>query len=584
MIENRLISSDTGVKRSSLNPNNHQVSDPLQFPLAQAIHEADGIYYDGDIENFKWQMRILPGCDGYYEKGFALYSLGGRNFSSFSKSFFQSLNVGDVLYSIFTLTSYAESAKKIRYSHQGAIVNLAGSLVAVLQDRLLIITKSKKIKKVEIPYSDIKTIDDGRETLIGGFTYQFLNIKLADGSKNKYYLSRIIEYGPHLRKRVVSWIRKKMGTSASSSTDEPKLEYQWIEGGTGVGNDEEPSYDNLSIKDLKGILRKRGLSVGGKSDNEEEYKLELIARLKGQGYNFSLELWTSTDKTFYDLKPIDEKDIPEIINLQNKYESKHTSEFFKSQKPESPAYPTNLSILLVVLFFMFLSVMYELFESGIYDDDDLVVYSDNQVLLNRLFILSCIFIMVFIKWKTETLQLNVRPDSITNIDNVSTLVVGFSILIWIFAWGVDSVLFQTLSSVSCCSSMLVLISIGVVFSSVKPRSEVFEDEKERFYVESPERRLQFDAIKCENHGYLDLAKKKWLEFENDDYESPYGKEVDRLERFEVEIEYVRVKRRILDLKDKGIICEKLENNILQSSGFKNFGFGASSDIMNEYSE
>jgi len=104
---------------------------------------------------------------------------------------------------------------------------------------------------------------------------------------------------------------------------------------------------------------------------------------------------------------------------------------------------------------------------------------------------------------------------------------------------------------------------------------------ERFYVESPERRLQFDAIKCENHGYLVLAKKKWLEFENDDYESPYSKEVDRLERFEVEIEYVRFKRRILDLKDKGIICEKLENNILQSSRFKNFGFTTSSDIMNE---
>ena len=74
---------DTIINRSSLT----DVAIGSQDPMLQTIHEADGIYYDGDIENFKWQMRILPGCDGYYEKGFALYSLGGRNFSSFSKSF-----------------------------------------------------------------------------------------------------------------------------------------------------------------------------------------------------------------------------------------------------------------------------------------------------------------------------------------------------------------------------------------------------------------------------------------------------------------------------------------------------------------
>ena len=580
-MDNRLY-SDTRTSTDPsirLNPANHRVSDLQEDSVRQAIHEADGIYYDGDIENFKWQMRILPGCDDYYETGFHVWS-SGKLSSSFSKRFFQSLNVGDVLYSISTIAPYNETLKKIKYSYQGTITQLNSSLVAVLQDRLLIITKNKKIKKIEVPYSDIKTIDDGRERLTGGFNFEFINIGLVDGSKIKYYLSRsgTQTYGTHLRTRAAAWIRKKMGTGAHSSTNEPKLEYQWSVGRS--SSDEESSYDNLSIKDLKGILRKRGLSVGGKSDNEEEYKLELIARLKGQGYDFSLELWTSNDKTFYDLKPIDEKDIPEIINLQNKYKSKHTSEYFKSQKPKSPAYPTSLSILLVVLFLMFLSVMYDLWGSGIYDDN-VVVYSDNQVWFNRLFILSAIFIMLFIKWKTETLQLNVRPDFISNIIDVSSLVILFSILIWFFAWSGGSVLFQILSSIGCCSSILIAISISIAFHSVKSRSEIFEDEKERFYVESPERRLQFDAIKCETHGYLDLAKKKWLEFENDDYESPYSKEVDRLERFEVEIEYVRFKRRILDLKDKGIICEKLENNILQSSRFKNFGFTTSSDIMNE---
>tara|TARA_B100000959_G_scaffold61167_1_gene64280 strand:+ start:561 stop:2306 length:1746 start_codon:yes stop_codon:yes gene_type:complete len=569
---------------SYFNPGNHQVSDSLGIDETRAIHEADGIYYDGDIDNFKWQMRILPGCEVLsLNAGLGGFSLGGRSFSSFSKQFFQSLNVSDIIYSISTIASYTESSKKLRYSYQGAVISLAGSLVAVLQDRLLIITDGKKIKKIEIPYSDIKTIDEGIVTLAGSFKFEFINIKLADGNKIKCYLTRagMVEHGTHLRKRVASWIRKKMGTVASSSIDEPKLEYQWSVGRN--SSDEESSYDNLSIKDLKGILRKRGLSVGGKSDNEEEYKLELIARLKGQGYDFSLEPWTSTDKTFYDLKPIDEKDIPEIINLQNKYKSKHPSDFFSSQKPESPAYPMILSILLVVLFFMFLSSMYDIWRSGIYDDN-IVIYSDNQVWFNRLFIFSGIFIMVFLKWKTETLQLNVRPDFTTIISDVSALVVAFSVIIWFVGWMAEEVAFQALSSVSCCSSLLILISIPIIFSSVKSRSEIFADEKERFYVESPSRRIRFDAIKCENHGYLDLAKKKWLEFENDDYESPYAEEVDRLERFEVEIEYVRVKRRILGLKDKGIICEKLENNILQSSRFKNFGFAESSDTMNEDSE
>ena len=210
-----------------------------------------------------------------------------------------------------------------------------------------------------------------------------------------------------------------------------------------------------------------------------------------------------------------------------------------------------------------------------------MVYSDNQVWLNRLFILSVIFIIVYIKWKTETLQLNVMPDFISNSSDMFTLVIAFSVLVWIVAWAGDSVLLQILSSVSCFSSILVLISIGFAFSSVQTRSEILSDERLRFHVESPVRRIQFDAVECENQGYLDLAKKKWLEFENPHLESSYGKEVDRLEKFEVEIEYVRFKRRILDLKDKGIICEKLENNILQSPQFKNFGFAVSSDIMNE---
>ena len=135
---------------SYFNPGNHQVSDSLGIDETRAIHEADGIYYDGDIDNFKWQMRILPGCEVLsLNPGLGGFYLGGRSFSSFSKQFFQSLNVSDIIYSISTIASYTESSKKLRYSYQGAVISLAGSLVAVLQDRLLIITDGKKIKKIE---------------------------------------------------------------------------------------------------------------------------------------------------------------------------------------------------------------------------------------------------------------------------------------------------------------------------------------------------------------------------------------------------------------------------------------------------
>ena len=567
--------------KSSLDPQNHKTA-YLAFPEDDKIkvHEADGICYDGDIENFKWQIRILPDCSQYSEinKSFLINIVSGTSVNEI-EPFIQSLNIGDILYAIVTMASYNETAKSIRYSNQGTITNLEGSLVAALQDRLLIIPKRKQ-NKVEIPYSEIKKIDQRSEVVAGGFRFNHITIELFDGNKINFHLSKAVSSSLHFLKRherLVSWIRKNIGYSAASSADEPKLEYQWMAGT--AGNEEEARYENLSIKDLKGILRKRGLPVRGKSSNVEEYKLELIARLKGKEESFSLEPWETGDRTFYDSKPIDEKDVPEIVNLQSKYKSKHTSGYFKSSKPQSSVYPLYLYLSLFLLFFMIFSVVYEIFESGIYDDKE-KSYSENQVLVNRLFILTFVGLFVAVKWKTDDLQLNVRPYHTVVLTNVFTIIIVVSILVWFVALLDDPVynthsFFQILSSVGCCGSTIFLISIAAIFSSVPTQNNILVAEQERFIFESKSRRILFDTIKCENHGYLDRAKKLWMSAYFD--EDKYPEEVERLEKFEVEIEYVRVKRRISNLKEKGVNCEKLENKLFQESLLKSFGIVESSD-------
>ena len=254
---------DKEVNRSTINPKNHQTVEAPSEADKIKIHEADGISYDGDIENFKWQIRILPGCSQYSN------TIWGNNRDEI-EPFIQSLNIGDILYAIVTMASHKETAKSIRYSHQGAITNLEESLVAALQDRLLIIPKRKQ-NTVEIPYSEIKKIHQSSETVAGGFHFNRITIKFFDGNTIKFHLSKVVSSNLHFLKRderFVYWIRKNIGRSAASSADEPKLEYQWMSE-TIPSSEEESRYENLSIKDLKGILRKRGLSVGGNLSNEE---------------------------------------------------------------------------------------------------------------------------------------------------------------------------------------------------------------------------------------------------------------------------------------------------------------------------
>jgi hypothetical protein len=558
-------------------------TDPIT-DLLESIHEADGIYYDGNIENFNWEMSILPGCASFSDSV-------GLNAAELP-SFFELLNVGDILYRLYSVASYSDTLEVMKFTYKGNW-RLYGSLIAVLQDRLLIVTKGHsdqiitgdqiithdriinksdydnptnfmldKGNSLEIPYSEIKKVEGGRRNTALGIRsqinkfHEFIEIELLDGTIIKSYPEQRFT----VQRDIVNWITKKKGSIPyAEEVDKPKLEYQWLS--SPLGTTEDPSYDNLSVKDLKGILRKRGLSVGGgyaSSDgstylDEAEYKLKLIARLKGEDYDFSLEPWKSSDRTFHEQKPIDEKDIPEVTNLQNKYKSKNNAEYFKSQKPEVPDYPTSMSILFVVLFCMFLFATYSFFANGVYDDN--VV---NQPWLLPLYILS-FMVIFFTKWKTETLQLNVRPN-VTNVaDQIFLVVTILSILFWTFGTYWSDIILQILSSVTCSTSVIMLMVIAFVFSSVKTIGDIRFDEKLRFVEEAQTRRVHFDAIKCENNGYFDRAKKIWMRAGL--FETP--NEIKRIEKLEIEIEYVRVKRSILELKEKGINCEKLEKRVNQ---------------------
>jgi len=475
----------------------------------------DGIKYHGDVKQMEERLPSLPGCDRFH-----------RGWLGVAKKeilpFIEALNPGDTVFCLFN-TQFFASFGDIQDDKKYKNVLLSRALVGGLQDRILIVTQHGK-SIFQIPYADVDKVKQSNQIAKDGE----INIIEKNGTKANFFLDTISTDTELLGSRFCSWVNKNIQNSEDGKGKSDKeITYD-----TGI------NYFNLSVKDLKEILRKRGLPVGGESNNEEEYRSELIARLQKDDYKFD-------DR-------IDARDLKLREEIIEKYKAPEYEAIPLPARIVYPAYPLYLSILTFFLycltFFIIILHTYRLEGTGGWENKPLYTISDVTIGYVQAYLLSWIgfiILCIYILYRNSGRKVEKTPTILNNVGGLLIIIIIFVMPLLYFLTDLS----LTIPFRSCLILLVLIILLESPFD-LQDRSKEIKKEQE----EKRKERKWFDACKYEDNSDYTGALRIWLNLNED-------KQVLRLETLLLELKYVKTRRRILNMEEKGINCSELKENL-----------------------
>ena len=487
-------------------------------------HELDGIIYDGDAKRMEKLFPSLPGCDRYH-----------RGWTGVARKeilpFIEALNLGDTVFCLFH-TKYFGDFGNVNDDKKYKNVLLSRALVGGLQDRILIVTQHGK-SIFQIPYSNVHMVKQSNQIAKDGE----INIIEKNGTNTPFFLNTITTDTELLGSRFCSWVNQNIHNSEDGKGKSDKE----------ITYDKEVNYSNLRIKDLKEILRDRGLPVGGKSENEEEYKLELIARLQKDNYKIDVK--------------IDARDQKLVEGIREKYKAPEYEAPPPIPKKEYQPYPLYLSVLTFILYcLVFLAIL--LYKNRTYAEgteestrtwNNPEIYSINNITINYvelyLFaIFASVIIGIYVLYKNRGREVEKQPQ-INEFAALAGMLILLALPFLHFLTDIDT-------SLPCCSTIFLFIIVAFLQESLSVPDKTKEalakaEEKIR-------QRQWFDACEHEDKNEYYAAQKIWLMLKDKD---EGDKQILRLDKILLEYEYVKVRRRILNMEEKGINCSELKKEV-----------------------
>ena len=487
-------------------------------------HELDGIIYDGDAKRMEKLFPSLPGCDRYH-----------RGWTGVARKeilpFIEALNLGDTVFCLFH-TKYFGDFGNVNDDKKYKNVLLSRALVGGLQDRILIVTQHGK-SIFQIPYSNVHMVKQSNQIAKDGE----INIIEKNGTNIPFFLNPISTDTELLGSRFCSWVNQNIHNSEDGKGKSDKE----------ITYDKGANYSNLTIKDLKEILRERGLSVGGKSENEEEYKLELIARLQKDNYNIGVK--------------IDARDQKLVEGIREKYKAPEYEATPPIPKKEYQPYPLYLSVLTFILYcLVFLAIL--LYKNRTYAEgteestrtwNNPEIYSINNITINYvelyLFaIFASVIIGIYVLYKNRGREVEKQPQ-INEFAALAGMLILLALPFLHFLTDIDT-------SLPCCSTLFLITTIGLLEKPLTIHNNTEEIKKAS--EEKIRQRQWFDACEHEDKNEYYAAQKIWLMLKDKD---EGDKQNLRLEKLLLEYEYVKVRRRILNMEEKGINCSELKKEV-----------------------
>tara|TARA_Y100000588_G_scaffold290800_1_gene309738 strand:- start:1487 stop:3034 length:1548 start_codon:yes stop_codon:yes gene_type:complete len=474
-------------------------------------HETDGIKYDGDAKRMEERLPSLPGCNRFH-----------RGWLGVAKKeivpFIEALNPEDAVFCLFN-TKFFANFGNVNDDKKYKNVLLSNTLVGGLQDRILIVTQHGE-SIFQIPYADIDKVKQSNRISKDGE----INIIEKNGTKANFFLDTMSTDTELLGSRFCSWVNKNIHNSEhGKGKSDKEITYD-----TGI------NYSNFTVKDLKEILRKRGLPVGGKSDKYEEYRLELIERLEKDNYKID-------DK-------IDARDIKLTADILKKYKAPKYEDAHPPPQKEDKPYPFYLSFLTFILYCLgFLIILLYAYHSE--DDgkwENHLIFSVNVITIGyvQLYLFSSVtalLLLIYIFIKNSELELEKIPLILNYGQGIfAGLVFTIPILILFFK--------HVSLTIPCCSTLFLIATVGPLEKALNlPEQMIAAKSKIK-------KRKWFDACKHEERHEFYAAKKIWLNLDED-------KQALRLEKILLELGYVKIRRRILNMEEKGINCSELKEKL-----------------------
>ena len=482
-------------------------------------HELDGIIYDGDAKRMEKLFPSLPGNQDFH-----------RGWTGVARKeilpFIEALNLGDTVFCLFH-TKYFGDFGNVNDDKKYKNVLLSRALVGGLQDRILIVTQHGK-SIFQIPYSNVHMVKQSNQIAKDGE----INIIEKNGTNTPFFLNTITTDTELLGSRFCSWVNQNIHNSEDGKGKSDKE----------ITYDKEVNYSNLRIKDLKEILRDRGLPVGGKSENEEEYKLELIARLQKDNYKIDVK--------------IDARDQKLVEGIREKYKAPEYEAPPPIPKKEYQPYPLYLSFLTSILYFLgFLVILLYAYHT---DDGEkwhnYTIFSVNNITIGyvQLYLYSFVagfLLFMYLFSKNRYREVEKVPKIIDYGAYIfAVLIITIPILYFFFK--------HVSLTIPCCSTLFLITTIGLLEKPLTIHNNTEEIKKAS--EEKIRQRQWFDACEHEDKNEYYAAQKIWLMLKDKD---EGDKQNLRLEKLLLEYEYVKVRRRILNMEEKGINCSELKKEV-----------------------
>ena len=296
---------------------------------------------------------------------------------------------------------------------------------------------------------------------------------------------------------------------------------------------EDTDYESLSLDDLKAILRKRGLSVRWRhmKESEEEYKTALIERLKSApepdhgSENIAGEHFDGgAGFTMPDWSTIDEKDLSNLAKIKKKYKSPEYAVPDRLTK-----YPAKLVIGTLLLYSIAIISAYIYLHAEVIDRG-LEIFT---VLVS----VSVVLYLIITKGNREVTRetrLMKAPEVVEMAFIIGLFLIFILIPLYYFAT-YDDVTFPL-----CSSLLLIVIPIVIEansgFMSTNDR-QADKTREEQWII----------GVGYEEKGQFGRALKVWKNLANKD-------QTKRVEGLILECQYLKVRRRILDLEERDVNC------------------------------
>ena len=522
-------------------------------------HELDGIKYDGDKERTQEQLSSLPGCDRFHTGWFGTAKKE-------ILPFIEALNPGDTVFCLFNthlskLGNYANS----KYKN----IELNYALIGALQDRVLIITQHGG-RVFTIYYTEIDyVLNDTIASL------SRINIVEKNGTKTDFFLDTVGTDAKLLGNRFCSWVNQKTETSEEIeeplSRKEKKKDQQYAEGSLPSQGEAEQLWAEANLEEFKPWESK-----------EEEEKSEGEARLPSsnhlESWRYSYDMDSSTcgscgkkfesrNKLFDHLKefPDHAKTVRESVDVRDRELIERIREKYKAPEYEAPsevktvypAYPNYLSFLTFVLYCLgFLVVILYAYRSEGADGeyygqtwDNPVIYSVNNITIGyvQLYLFALFGSLIlgsYILYKNSGRELEKSPD-ILGVPGLVAITLLFFVIPIIYFFSDFSL------TIPCCSTFFLLLTVLLLETPMvfHKNENVRKEEEEKI-----KKRGWFDAHYLENKNEFSDATRIWSDLGEDE-------QVLRVDGLLLEYQYVRVRRRILDMEEKGINCTKLKDHL-----------------------